>query len=81
MSSEPRRKKRRKHSSVKSDDDRAAKKKDAEMQSETKETKEKTRSASPHPNKIRADGGTLPPGYDETLATSKDTPIMQPTPS
>ena len=77
MSSEPRKKKRRKHNSVKSDDDRVAKKKDAEMQSEAKE---KTRSGSLYPNKIRADGGTLPPGYDETLATSKDTPIMQPTP-
>ena len=78
MSSEPRRKKRRKHSSAKSEDDRVAKKKDKEMRGEAKE---KTRSGSPRPNKIRADGGTLPPGYDETLATSKDTPIMQPTPS
>ena len=77
MSSEPRRKKRRKHSSAKSEDDRVAKKKDKEMRGEAKE---KTRSVSPHPNKIRADGGTLPPGYDETLATSKETPLMEPTP-
>ena len=77
MSSEPRRKKRRKHSSVKSEDDRVAKKKDAEMQSEAKE---KTRSGSPHPNKIRAEGGNLPSGYSETIGTSRDTPVMQPTP-
>ena len=77
MSSEPRRKKRRKHSSAKSEDDRVAKKKDKEMRGEAKE---KTRSGSPHPNKIRAEGGTLPPNYEETLATSKGTPLMEPTP-
>ena len=77
MSSEPHRKKRRKHSSAKSEDDRVAKKKDKEMRGEAKE---KTRSGSPHPNKIRADGGTLPSNYEETLNTSKDTPLMVPTP-
>ena len=77
MSSEPRRKKRRKHSSAKSEDDGVAKKKDKEMRGEAKE---KTRSGSPHPNKIRAEGGNLPSGYDETLGTTKDTPMMQPTP-